>query len=526
MERSSNDHAGDAVRESARICPDCGASIPSDAPAGLCIACVLALAQQEPEFGNDGSASARNLATRKIGNYDLLREIGRGGMGVVYEARQRSLNRTVALKLILAGEFASEAAVARFREEAELIASLSHPNIVPVFEIGEHQGFHFYSMKLIAGPSLAERIAVNASAAQSTLRESAALIAKIARAVHFAHQRGIIHRDLSPENVLLEDGGEPCVTDFGMARLLDRDRSLTQTRVILGRPDYMAPEQTDSNGQHLTTACDIFSLGAILYELITGRPPFAAASPLSTLERVRNAEPVAPSRLNRSVDRDLETISLKCLSKDPGARYESAASLADDLERWMRGEPILARPVNALEASWKWIRRHPTKSALLGVGVLAVLGPLITTFALYFFFLPKLALTHQIVGADPATGRFTLPFEPRNPTRATLNFDSRLFQLEPGPVQLYFTNISPEHLSWFTNRECRVFADIPGADDQPRSPPIRHGDIFAIAPPQWRDRAFYVAPLGGWNTEEALHRAREAKLCIAFLNGPPKWPEE
>ncbi|MEO8428222.1 MAG: serine/threonine-protein kinase, partial [Verrucomicrobiota bacterium] len=259
-------------------CPDCGAQIPGDAPAGLCIACVLMMAQHGSDPAKNAPAQTSKALLREVGDYELIREIGRGGMGVVYEARQKKLDRLVALKLILAGEFASETAVARFQEEAELLASLAHPSIVPIYEIGEHQGCHFYSMKLIVGESVAARLSPLSSSARSsrdneamavlpadrpeskqslvtsaatprgdgfTPRESASLMATVAHAVHFAHQCGIIHRDLSPENILLNAEGEPCVTDFGMARLVGRDRRLTQTNAILGKPDYMAPEQSD-----------------------------------------------------------------------------------------------------------------------------------------------------------------------------------------------------------------------------------------------------------------------------------------
>jgi hypothetical protein len=516
------------------ICPDCGAQIPADSPAGLCIACVLTMAQKESEPASDLPARAPRASPRQVGDYELIREIGRGGMGVVYEARQQSLNRLVALKLILAGEFASETAVARFKEEAELIASLAHPNIVPIYEIGEDQGCHFYSMKLIDGQSLAQALGSSRRREADSLtratgrppphvggynmRESATLLAKVARAVHFAHQRGIIHRDLSPENILLDAEGEPCITDFGLARLVDRDRRLTQTNAILGKPDYMAPEQVDPRGQHVTTASDIFSLGTILYHLITGELPFIAETPLATLALIRNSEPAPPSRLKPAVSRDLETICLKCLAKDPAGRYASAAALADDLERWLRHEPILARPVNALERSWKWIRRNPLKAALVGVGLLAVLGPLVVTFCLYHFVLPQQARAHPIIGRDQNIGGFALTFDTNRADRATMNFDLFVFKKRPRQACLYFTNVPPESFAWVSNLKCQIFADIPGAPDEPRSPVVRQGDTFVISQSRYRDRAYYVAPFG-WQGQDVLARAPVARLCIIVIDG-------
>ena len=329
--------------------------------------------------GAELRAESRSLSERStteaagrpaVPGYDILQELGRGGMGVVYQARQVSLNRLVALKMILAGSHAGTEHKARFRVEAEAVARLQHPNIVQVHEVGEHDGQAYLALEFVEGGSLAQRQAGTPLPPAGAAR----LVETLARAVHHAHQRNIIHRDLKPANVLLTADGIPKIADFGLAKQLEGEGVTASSGVIMGTPSYMSPEQARGVTRQVGPAVDVYALGAILYELLTGRPPFKAATALETLEQVLHQEPVPPRRLQPGLPRDLETSCLKCLHKEAGRRYADAATLGEDLRRFQAGEPIVARPVGIMERSWKWARRRPAVAAAVAITVLAVLS--------------------------------------------------------------------------------------------------------------------------------------------------------
>jgi WD40 repeat protein/tRNA A-37 threonylcarbamoyl transferase component Bud32 len=342
----------------------CALPAPADA---LADDATIAPADRVPQTGRSAGQGPSPVAVSPaplpvLAGYELLDELGRGGMGVVYKAKQTKLNRVVALKMILAGEHAGTAAVGRFRTEAEAVAQLQHPNIVQVYEVGEHNGQPFFSLEFVAGGTLAEKL----DGTPLPPQDAARLVETLARAMRYAHQRHIVHRDLKPANVLLTEDGTPKIADFGLAKQLEGPSSNTQTGAIVGTPSYMAPEQATGGGKDVGPAADVYALGAILYELLTGRPPFKAAAPLETLFQVAVDEPVPPGRLQPKTPRDLETICLKCLQKQPQKRYGSAGELAEDLRRFQANEPILARPVGVVERGVKWVRRRPAVASLLG----------------------------------------------------------------------------------------------------------------------------------------------------------------
>jgi tRNA A-37 threonylcarbamoyl transferase component Bud32 len=349
-----------------KTCPECGTELSGDALKGKCPNCLLhkgwrnsspetadaagaatlipasapndlvTLAVTGRESASFGLASAAGSGFRQFGDYEILQEIARGGMGVVYKARQRTLNRTVALKMILAGQFATEDAVKRFYVEAEAAARLDHSGIVPIYEVGQEDGQHFMALAFVDGQSLWQRV----KNAPLEPREAARLLQQVAEAVHFAHEQGIVHRDLKPQNILLTKDDQPRVTDFGLAKKQASDSGLTATGEVIGTPSYMPPEQAAGKTTEIGRPADIYSLGATLYCLLTGRPPFQAATTLETLLQVLEHDPVPPRLLNRSIPADLEAICLKCLAKSPTQRYESCQLLAADLGRFLAGEPV------------------------------------------------------------------------------------------------------------------------------------------------------------------------------------------
>ena len=330
------------------------------------------------EPGDPATEPTGTSAPSSFGDYELVELIAAGGMGIVYKARQKSLNRIVAVKMVRLGLLAGSTELRRFQLEAEAAAKLDHPHIVPIYEVGQVDDLPFFSMKLLDGGSLGDRLAQSVDDPQA----AAGLVAALAEAVHHAHQHGILHRDLKPANILLDTEGRPYVGDFGLARSLEGDSSLTQSGTILGTPSYMAPEQATGARSGVTTAADVYSLGAILYALLTGRPPFQAATPIETLRRVIDEEPPAPRALNPKAGRDLEAICLKCLRKDPRQRYGSARELAEDLRRYLQGRSIRVRRATAAERAWRWCRRNPVVAGLLAsVGLLVVVIAIVSTVA-------------------------------------------------------------------------------------------------------------------------------------------------
>ncbi len=311
---------------------------------------------------------------RYIGDYETISILGQGGMGVVYKARQLSLNRLVALKMIRNAEFANEDQVRRFQNEAEAVATLDHPGIVPIYEVGSYEDQRYFSMKLVEGQGLDKKLEDLAKDPRTAVR----VVAEVADAVSHAHQRGILHRDLKPANILLDSQGHAHVTDFGLAKRIEEDAGLTVSGAIMGTPSYMAPEQAAGHSSLVTTASDVYGLGAILYAVLTGRAPFAADSVMNTLDQVRNRPPQPPTRLNAKLPRDLEVICLKCLEKDPRHRYASAQALSDDLNRWLRGEPIAAQPVGQIVRLRMWAKRKPAlaglSAALIAASIAGVIG--------------------------------------------------------------------------------------------------------------------------------------------------------
>jgi tRNA A-37 threonylcarbamoyl transferase component Bud32 len=363
----------------ASTCPQCGAELALDNPHGLCPGCLLEAALEDlssaPTIGGESAATAvRGIRVRYVGDYELLEEVAQGGMGIIFKARQVGLNRIVALKMIRSGELASDADVRRFRLEAEAAANLQHPNIVAIHEVGAYEGHHYFTMDFVEGRNLAQ--VVNGTPLPA--RRAAGYTKVIADAIHFAHQRGTLHRDLKPQNVLIDEADRVRITDFGLAKLTRADTHLTMTGAVMGSPSYMPPEQARGRQDLEGPASDVYGIGAILYELLTGRPPFRGETAGATLMKVIEEDPIAPSTVNAAVPRDLETICLKCLEKNTDRRYPTARALAEDLARFLAGDPIMARPATAARKVVSWTRRHrwvivaAASAAILALAALAL----------------------------------------------------------------------------------------------------------------------------------------------------------
>src|SRR6266542_4672531 len=385
-------------------CVKCGSA--SRVGRGLCLNCLLSAgvdsngdhAQAEETLDELLGEIHGHDADWLLGNYQILEEIGRGGMGVIYRARQRHSRRIVAIKRVLSYHADSQDTLMRFRREAQAAANLDHPNILPIYEVGEtHEGLPFFSMKFAGGGSLLEAVPT----LRSESRRAVALMAKVARAVQYAHDQGILHRDLKPGNILLDGSGEPLVSDFGLAKWLETNEDLTKSLIAFGTPGYTAPEQAEGKAADLTPAADVYSLGAIFFDLLTGRPPFLGSNALSVIRQA--AETPAPKlrALAHSHDRDLETICARCLERDPKARYQSAGDLATDLERWLDGRPIVARPVSPPARIWRWSRRNPK---LIATGAACLL----LGAAIIWFFRSELAKLLPVERPDKSIA--VLPF--------------------------------------------------------------------------------------------------------------------
>src|SRR5262245_47104114 len=383
------------------VCAKCGST--SRVGRGLCLKCLLstginANGEQsaiEPTLDDLLRDVHRQDGDWLLGNYQILEEIGRGGMGVIYRARQRHSRRIVALKRILSYHADSQDTLMRFRREAQAAANLDHPNILPIYEVSESDdGLPFFSMKFAGGGSLLDV----ASVLRSDPRRAVALMVKVARALQYAHEQGILHRDLKPGNILLDGRGEPMVSDFGLAKWLEPTGRLTRTPSIFGTPGYIAPEQVNGSKGKLTAAADVYGLGAVLFDLLTGRPPFMGEHALKTIQQATEKPAPKLRSLAPGIDRDLETVCAKCLERDPRARYHSAGELADDLERWLHGHSIVARPVSPPVHIWRWMRRNP---------LVAQMAALLLTMATAVGILISKS---QTVSPPTASGIAVLPF--------------------------------------------------------------------------------------------------------------------
>src|SRR2546429_5454699 len=371
-----SDSVADVI-ETPMKCPQCGATTRNNQR--TCINCLLregleAKGEASREAFETVLSEADVTDTQwRLGHYEILEEFGRGGMGVIYRARQQHSRRIVAVKRIFAHEVNSHDTLVRFRREAEAVASLDNPNILPIYEVSEsEEGLPFFSMKYAEGGSLRSA----APTLRTKPRECVRLMAKVARGIAYAHGKGVLHRDLQPGNILLDENGEPMVSDFGLAKWLDQDSALTKTLETLGTPGYIAPEQAECRADKLTCAADIYSLGAILFYLLTGRPPFVGPNVLAVIHQAAATPAPRLRSLAPSLDRDLGTIVCRCLDPDPNARYQSAGAFAEDLEHWLRHEPIRARRTGVFTRGRKWVRRNPTTTGLVAalIALAAAIG--------------------------------------------------------------------------------------------------------------------------------------------------------
>jgi tRNA A-37 threonylcarbamoyl transferase component Bud32 len=459
----------------AQVCLQCGKPLPSDAPQGQCPQCLLRAALPGQSTLNSAPPTARagqaGERLKYFGDYELLAELAHGGMGVVWKARQTSLNREVAVKMIRAGALASPEEVQRFIREAEAAANLQHPNIVAIHEVGEHDGQHYFSMDYVAGRDLEALV----KDGPLPPRRAARYVKLIAEAIHFAHQRGTLHRDLKPQNVLIDAADQPRITDFGLAKIMQDDSRLTDTGVVMGSPSYMPPEQAAGRGGDIGPASDVYSLGAMLYELLTGRPPFRGSTALATLQQVLDVEPSAPRKLKADIPVDLETITLKCLEKAPTARYPTARALAEDLERFLSGEPVLGRPASRLRKAVSWGRRHP--------GVLAAaaaLAMVVLAFGTYYLYEENAYLRYQQANPDVVRVKPGDVLEPgksanvERPRSDSLNMWEVIngLALVPGIAFVVFLSLRARRLSWkdFHDRIKRQEVSLP--------PPQPFGERF------------------------------------------------
>src|SRR5437773_2011607 len=375
------------MKTATTVCGRCGARISGEATREVCPACLLATGLSlldddsvagvvDPRREDNVRPGDKETATQStrilgdFGDYELMGEIGRGGQGVVYRAHQKSLNRAVALKVIGLGPWTTETHLKRFRREAEAAASLEHPYIVPIYEVGEREGSCYFSMKFVEGGQLDEVI----RRTPISIPQAVELIAKLARTVHYAHEHGILHRDIKPGNILLDAKGEPLLTDFGLAGLVEAESTITRTLEVMGTPSYMAPEQAAGEHTKLGKATDVYALGAVLYQLLTGHPPFAGGTSYQTIRLLLDTEPRQPRLWNPKIDRELSTICLKCLEKDPKRRYSSPLALAEDLEHWLKHEPIQAKPSGFFTHTRKWVRRNPSATVLATVLIALAIG--------------------------------------------------------------------------------------------------------------------------------------------------------